>query len=53
MRGLGAMTALNRKVGERLRIGDQVVLTVSEVRGQRVQLKIDAPEGMTIWRQEV
>ncbi len=46
------MTALSRKVGERLRIGDQVVITVMAVRGQQVQLKISAPESVAIWREE-
>jgi carbon storage regulator len=44
---------VNRKVGERLCIGDQVVLTVLAVCGQRVHLKIDAPEGMTVWREDM
>jgi carbon storage regulator len=46
------MVALNHRVGDRLRIGDQIVLTVLAVRGQRVHLKIDVPEGMTICREE-
>jgi carbon storage regulator len=47
------MRAVCRKVGDRLRIGDEIVLTVLAVRGQQVHLKISAPESITIWREEM
>jgi carbon storage regulator len=43
---------LKRKVGESLRIGDQVVITVLAVRGQQVQVAIRAPESVNVWREE-
>jgi carbon storage regulator len=46
------MIGVCRKVGERLRIGDQVVITVVAVRGQQVHLKIIAPESLAVWREE-
>jgi carbon storage regulator len=46
------MTDVCRKVGDRLRIGDQVVITVLAIRGRQVHLKISAPESMPIWREE-
>ncbi len=47
------MIGVCRKVGDRLRIGDQIVLTVLAVRGQQVHLKISAPESVGVWREEV
>jgi carbon storage regulator len=46
------MMALTRKVGERLRIGDDVVITAFAVRDRKVHLKITVPESVTIWREE-
>lgn len=46
------MMALTRKIGERLRIGDDVVITVFAIRDHKVHLKITAPESVTIWREE-
>ena len=46
------MTALSCKVGERLRVGDQIAITVLAVRGQQVHLKISSPESTVIWREE-
>jgi carbon storage regulator CsrA len=38
------MTDVSRKVGDRLRIGDQVVITVLAIRGRQVHMKISAPD---------
>ena len=37
------MLVLTRKVGERIRIGDEVTLQVLEVRGGQVRLGLAAP----------
>ncbi|WNB85225.1 carbon storage regulator CsrA [Cellulomonas sp. ATA003] len=47
------MLVLSRRVGERLMIGDDVVLTVLEVRSDGVRLGIDAPRSVVINRAEV
>jgi len=47
------MLVLSRKVGERIRIGSGVTLTVLEVVGSRVRLGIEAPITIPIWRAEV
>lgn len=47
------MLVLSRKPGERILIGDDVTLTVIEVRGARVRLGIDAPKHVRIHRMEV
>ena len=47
------MLILSRKRRERICIRDDVVVTVLEVRGNRVRLGIDAPSGTPVHRQEV
>jgi carbon storage regulator len=47
------MIGVSRKVGDRVRIGDQVVITVLAIRGHRVHLRISAPESIPIWREEL
>jgi len=43
------MLVLSRKVGERMVIGETIVLTVLEVSGRRIRLGIEAPPGVAIW----
>lgn len=47
------MLVLTRKVGERIRIGDEVTLQVLEVRGGQVRLGLAAPAGVRIFREEI
>jgi carbon storage regulator len=47
------MLVLSRRVGERLVIGDDVVVTVIEVRSDGVRLGIDAPRSVAVHRAEV
>ncbi|MCC6764842.1 MAG: carbon storage regulator CsrA [Deltaproteobacteria bacterium] len=47
------MLVLTRKVGERIRIGDEVTLQVLEVRGGQVRLGLAAPPDVRIFREEV
>ena len=47
------MLVLSRKKGERIQIGPNVVLTVVEVRGDKVRLGIDAPREVPVHRSEV
>jgi carbon storage regulator len=47
------MLILTRKVGEMIRIGDQVTIRVLEVRGSQVRLGMDAPPDVRIFREEV
>ncbi|MEV7972408.1 carbon storage regulator CsrA [Cellulomonas sp. NPDC089187] len=47
------MLVLSRRVGERLVIGDDIVVTVIEVRGDGVRLGIDAPRSVAVHRAEV
>ena len=47
------MLVLSRSVGERLLIGEGVVLTVLGIRGKQVRLGLTAPETVSIVREEV
>jgi carbon storage regulator len=47
------MLVLSRKVGERVTIGDGVVVTVLEVKGRQVRLGFEAPSDVPIWRGEL
>lgn len=48
-----AMLVLSRRVGEKLLIGDDVVVTVIEVRSDGVRLGIEAPREIRVHRAEV
>jgi carbon storage regulator len=47
------MLVLTRKVGERILVGDDIVITVLDARGDGVRIGIDAPRGVKIQREEV
>lgn len=47
------MLVLSRRVGERLVIGGDIVVTVIEVRSDGVRLGIDAPRSVRVHRAEV
>ncbi|MFT5726675.1 MAG: carbon storage regulator [Desulforhopalus sp.] len=47
------MLVLTRKLGEGIVIGDDVTITVVEVKGGNVRIGIDAPRSKKIYRQEI
>jgi carbon storage regulator len=47
------MLILTRKGGESLRIGDDVRITVVEIKGNQVRIGIAAPTTMRIYREEI
>lgn len=47
------MLVLSRKRDERIVIGDNIVITVVDVRGDKVRLGIEAPAEVPVHRQEV
>lgn len=47
------MLVLSRKEGERLKLGDSVVLTVIRCSGEKVRLGIEAPADMLVLREEL
>ncbi len=50
---LGGVLVLTRRSGESVMIGDNVVVTVVEVRGDVVRLGIEAPREVRVHREEV
>lgn len=46
------MLVLTRTVGEELVIGDDIRVRVSQIKGGRIKLAIDAPRNISIKRQE-
>lgn len=47
------MLVLSRKVGERIQIGDDIVVVVNKVAGNRVTIGIEAPGNVRIVRGEL
>jgi carbon storage regulator len=47
------MLVLTRKLGENIRIGDTVKITVLEVRSGQVKLGIEAPPEVKVHREEI
>lgn len=47
------MLVLTRKIGERIRIGDDITLVVTKMAGNRVTLGIEAPKDVRIVRGEL
>jgi len=47
------MLVLTRKVGQRIVIGDNIVVTVESIRGDNISLSIDAPKEIKIYRGEI
>jgi carbon storage regulator len=47
------MLVLSRKKSESIRIGNGIKISVVEIRGNRVQLAIDAPREVPVHRGEV
>src|SRR5205085_9810815 len=51
--GSFTMLVLTRKLGENIRIGDSVKITVLEVRSGQVKLGIEAPPEVKVHREEI
>ncbi len=47
------MLVLTRKVGQQIRIGEGIVVTVVRIQGDKVRIGIDAPADVCIHREEV
>ena len=47
------MLVLSRHRDESIMIGDDVVITIVDIRGDKVRLGIDAPQNIPVHRQEV
>jgi carbon storage regulator len=47
------MLILTRRPGERVVIGEDILITVMGVSGHTVRLGIEAPDGISIYREEI
>jgi carbon storage regulator len=47
------MLILTRKVGESVKVGDHVTVTVIAVKGNQVRLGINAPRDVEVHREEI
>ena len=47
------MLILSRKVNEKVVIGDNISISIIEIRGDQVRIGIDAPKKVKVFRQEV
>lgn len=47
------MLVLSRKVGERIHVGDDIVLEIRRIAGNRVTLALEAPRNVRILRGEL
>jgi carbon storage regulator len=47
------MLILSRKINEKVVIGEDITISIIEVRGDQVRIGIDAPKKVKVFRQEV
>lgn len=47
------MLILSRRVNEKIMIGDDIVVSVIEIRGDQVKIGLQAPRAVKVYRQEV
>lgn len=47
------MLVLTRREGESLMIGENIVVTVTSIRGNQVRFGVDAPPEIEVYREEV
>lgn len=47
------MLALSRKQGESIMVGNDIELTILEVKGEQVKVGISAPKSIPVYRKEI
>jgi carbon storage regulator len=47
------MLILSRRINEKIMIGDDVSISIIEIRGDQVRVGVDAPRTVKVFRQEV
>jgi len=47
------MLILSRKVDEKIVIGDDISVSIVEIRGDQVRIGVDAPKNVKVFRKEV
>lgn len=52
-KGSSSLLSLARRPGQKIRIGEDIVVVVREVRGRQVKLGIEAPADVRVLREEI
>ncbi|MCL2602291.1 MAG: carbon storage regulator CsrA [Treponema sp.] len=47
------MLILSRKINEKIMIGDDISVSIIDIRGDQVRLGVDAPKSVKVFRHEV
>ncbi len=47
------MLVLTRQRGEKIMVDDNIIITIIEVRGDRVRIGIEAPRDVSVHREEI
>ncbi|MCP4966770.1 MAG: carbon storage regulator CsrA [bacterium] len=47
------MLVLTRRPGESIVIGDNIVITIIEIKGGQVRVGVDAPRSVDVYREEI
>ena len=47
------MLILSRKVDEKIKIGNDITITIIELHGDQVKIGVEAPKDVKVFRQEV
>jgi carbon storage regulator len=47
------MLILSRKINEKVMIGDDISISIIEIRGDQVRIGVEAPKTVKVFRQEV
>jgi carbon storage regulator len=47
------MLILSRKINEKIMIGEDISVTIIEIRGDQVKVGVEAPKSVKVFRQEV
>ncbi|MGP1588005.1 MAG: carbon storage regulator CsrA [Treponemataceae bacterium] len=47
------MLILTRKINEKIKIGEEITVSIIEIRGEQVKIGVEAPKEVKVFRQEV
>ena len=47
------MLILTRKTNEKIKIGNEITLSIIEIKGEQVKIGVEAPKEVKVFRQEV
>ena len=47
------MLILTRKAGQKIRVGDDIEISILDIKGRQVRIGINAPEGLPVHREEI